>query len=151
MAIVIFYVLILFVGIWAAWKNKNSGVVEGTDRSETIMVGGRDIGLFVGGFTMTGKSPAGVSLGALKCWSKIVFIFFLILHTSAVKYTIYTLFTRFTQIYNYYTLLRLYTIKNTVMQEKLRMKNLFCKISSNHFCYHTNKHRGLSSNYKKKH
>lgn len=54
-AIALFYLLILFVGIWAAWKNKNSGVGEGTDRSETIMVGGRDIGLFVGGFTMTGK------------------------------------------------------------------------------------------------
>ncbi|KAM9804637.1 high-affinity choline transporter 1-like [Neosynchiropus ocellatus] len=52
-AIVIFYLLILFVGIWAAWKNKNSGVTEGGDRSESIMVGGRDIGLFVGGFTMT--------------------------------------------------------------------------------------------------
>ncbi|XP_029967701.1 high-affinity choline transporter 1-like [Salarias fasciatus] len=52
-AIVLFYVLILFVGIWAAWKNKNSGVTEGGDRSESIMVGGRDIGLFVGGFTMT--------------------------------------------------------------------------------------------------
>ncbi|XP_070694325.1 high-affinity choline transporter 1-like [Pempheris klunzingeri] len=50
-AIVIFYVLILFVGIWAAWKNKNSA--HGGDRSESIMVGGRDIGLFVGGFTMT--------------------------------------------------------------------------------------------------
>ena len=55
MAIVVFYLLILVVGIWAAWKNKNAGVSEGTDRSETIMVGGRDIGLFVGGFTMTGK------------------------------------------------------------------------------------------------
>ncbi|TSK17997.1 High affinity choline transporter 1 [Bagarius yarrelli] len=53
-AIVIFYLLILGVGIWAAWKNKNSGVEEGADRSETIMVGGRDIGLFVGAFTMTG-------------------------------------------------------------------------------------------------
>ncbi|KPP64036.1 high-affinity choline transporter 1-like [Scleropages formosus] len=52
-AIVIFYLLILVVGIWAAWKNKKSGVAEGVDRSETIMVGGRDIGLFVGGFTMT--------------------------------------------------------------------------------------------------
>ncbi|KAL4635707.1 high affinity choline transporter 1 [Arapaima gigas] len=52
-AIVIFYVLILFVGIWAAWKNKKAGMEEGADRSETIMVGGRDIGLFVGGFTMT--------------------------------------------------------------------------------------------------
>lgn len=54
-AIVIFYLLILFVGIWAAWKNKNSGVGDGGDRSESIMVGGRDIGLFVGGFTMTGE------------------------------------------------------------------------------------------------
>ncbi|KAF7670364.1 hypothetical protein LDENG_00252280 [Lucifuga dentata] len=52
-AIVVFYMLILFVGIWAAWKNKNSGVGDGADRSEIIMVGGRDIGLFVGGFTMT--------------------------------------------------------------------------------------------------
>ena len=52
-AIVIFYMLILVVGIWAAWKNKNAG--QGADQSETIMVGGRDIGLFVGGFTMTGK------------------------------------------------------------------------------------------------
>ncbi|XP_008402576.1 high-affinity choline transporter 1-like [Poecilia reticulata] len=52
-AIAVFYLLILFVGIWAAWKNKHSGEAEGTDRSETIMVGGRDIGLFVGGFTMT--------------------------------------------------------------------------------------------------
>lgn len=55
MAIALFYLLILFVGIWAAWKNKTSGVGDGTDRSESIMVGGRDIGLFVGGFTMTGK------------------------------------------------------------------------------------------------
>uniref|UniRef100_A0A8C6S885 High affinity choline transporter 1 n=1 Tax=Neogobius melanostomus TaxID=47308 RepID=A0A8C6S885_9GOBI len=45
--------MILAVGIWAAWKNKNSGVSESGDRSERIMVGGRDIGLFVGGFTMT--------------------------------------------------------------------------------------------------
>lgn len=54
-SIAIFYLLILGVGIWAAWKNKHSGEAEGTDRSETIMVGGRDIGLFVGGFTMTGE------------------------------------------------------------------------------------------------
>ncbi|XP_037345418.1 high-affinity choline transporter 1-like [Pungitius pungitius] len=52
-AIVIFYLLILGVGIWAAWKNKNSGAGDGVDQSERIMVGGRDIGLFVGGFTMT--------------------------------------------------------------------------------------------------
>ncbi|ETE66155.1 High affinity choline transporter 1, partial [Ophiophagus hannah] len=50
-AIILFYLVILFVGIWAAWKTKTSGN-EG-DRSEAIIVGGRDIGLLVGGFTMT--------------------------------------------------------------------------------------------------
>uniref|UniRef100_A0A8C3VS61 High affinity choline transporter 1 n=1 Tax=Catagonus wagneri TaxID=51154 RepID=A0A8C3VS61_9CETA len=50
-AIVAFYLLILLVGIWAAWRTKNSGSAE--DRSEAIIVGGRDIGLLVGGFTMT--------------------------------------------------------------------------------------------------
>ncbi|XP_039187754.1 high affinity choline transporter 1 isoform X2 [Crotalus tigris] len=50
-AIILFYLAILFVGIWAAWKTKNSG--SDGDRRETIIVGGRDIGLLVGGFTMT--------------------------------------------------------------------------------------------------
>uniref|UniRef100_A0A8D0RG79 Solute carrier family 5 member 7 n=1 Tax=Sus scrofa TaxID=9823 RepID=A0A8D0RG79_PIG len=50
-AIVVFYLLILLVGIWAAWRTKNSGSAE--ERSEAIIVGGRDIGLLVGGFTMT--------------------------------------------------------------------------------------------------
>lgn len=57
-AIVIFYIIILFVGIWAAWKNKAAGDEESVDRSESIMVGGRDIGLFVGVFTMTGEFVA---------------------------------------------------------------------------------------------
>nr|XP_056717836.1 high affinity choline transporter 1 [Euleptes europaea] len=50
-AIIVFYLAILFVGIWAAWRTKNSG--SDGDRSEAIIVGGRDIGLLVGGFTMT--------------------------------------------------------------------------------------------------
>lgn len=40
-AIVVFYLLILLVGIWAAWRTKNSGSAE--ERSEAIIVGGRDI------------------------------------------------------------------------------------------------------------
>lgn len=52
-AIIVFYLLILLVGIWAAWRTKNSGSAE--ERSEAIIVGGRDIGLLVGGFTMTGE------------------------------------------------------------------------------------------------
>ncbi|XP_034971920.1 high affinity choline transporter 1 [Zootoca vivipara] len=50
-AIIVFYLAILFVGIWAAWKTKNSG--SDGDRREAIIVGGRDIGLLVGVFTMT--------------------------------------------------------------------------------------------------
>uniref|UniRef100_A0A8C9L9L0 High affinity choline transporter 1 n=1 Tax=Pavo cristatus TaxID=9049 RepID=A0A8C9L9L0_PAVCR len=50
-AIAVFYLAILAVGIWAAWKTKNTG--SDGDRSEAIIVGGRDIGLLVGGFTMT--------------------------------------------------------------------------------------------------
>ncbi|KYO41372.1 high affinity choline transporter 1 [Alligator mississippiensis] len=50
-AIIVFYLAILLVGIWAAWKTKNIG--SSGDRSEAIIVGGRDIGLLVGGFTMT--------------------------------------------------------------------------------------------------
>ncbi|CAM2096514.1 high affinity choline transporter 1 [Caretta caretta] len=50
-AIIVFYLAILFVGIWAAWKTKNSA--SDGDRREAIIVGGRDIGLLVGGFTMT--------------------------------------------------------------------------------------------------
>ncbi|KAM7182183.1 high affinity choline transporter 1 [Macrochelys suwanniensis] len=50
-AIIVFYLAILFVGIWAAWRTKNSG--SDGDRREAIIVGGRDIGLLVGGFTMT--------------------------------------------------------------------------------------------------
>ncbi|OCT95236.1 high affinity choline transporter 1 [Xenopus laevis] len=50
-AIIIFYLAILFVGIWAAWRTKN---LRGDgDPREGIIVGGRDIGLLVGAFTMT--------------------------------------------------------------------------------------------------
>ncbi|VDN96121.1 unnamed protein product [Rodentolepis nana] len=65
--IICFYILILLVGIWAARKSKKStfaarhprrassgtsGQGEMTD-SEDVMLAGRDIGLFVGIFTMT--------------------------------------------------------------------------------------------------
>ncbi|XP_003218811.1 high affinity choline transporter 1 isoform X1 [Anolis carolinensis] len=50
-AIILFYLAILLVGIWAAWKTRNSG--SEVDRSEAIIVGGRDIGMLVGAFTMT--------------------------------------------------------------------------------------------------
>lgn len=45
--IVVFYVIILGVGLWAARRRK-----EG---EEEAMLAGRSIGMFVGTFTMTGK------------------------------------------------------------------------------------------------
>lgn len=48
--IVVFYLLILFVGIWAAKKKGN-----GSESEEEVMLAGRNIGLFVGIFTMTGS------------------------------------------------------------------------------------------------
>ena len=48
-AIVIFYLLILAVGLWAARKGK------GSSDTEDVMIAGRNIGLAVGIFTMTGK------------------------------------------------------------------------------------------------
>ena len=59
--IIVFYLLILGVGLWAAFKRKrsqNDELCEGGDKtteSEDVMLAGRDIGLFVGGMTMTGE------------------------------------------------------------------------------------------------
>lgn len=47
-SIILFYVLILAVGIWAARKKE-----AGNDSEEEVMLAGRSIGLFVGIFTMT--------------------------------------------------------------------------------------------------
>lgn len=48
-AIIFFYVLILAVGIWAGRKSK------GQVNSEEVMLAGRNIGLIVSIFTMTGE------------------------------------------------------------------------------------------------
>lgn len=48
-SIILFYLLILIVGIWAGRKRGES------DTEEEVMLAGRNIGLFVGIFTMTGK------------------------------------------------------------------------------------------------
>ena len=50
-SIVLFYILILAVGLWAARKKQ-----AGDDSEEEVMLAGRNIGLFVGIFTMTGGS-----------------------------------------------------------------------------------------------
>ena len=47
-SIVVFYMLILGIGLWAAWRRK-----EG---EEEAMLAGRSIGMVVGTFTLTGNS-----------------------------------------------------------------------------------------------
>ena len=53
-SVILFYILILMVGIWAGRKQKK--ITEDGDETETeeVMLAGRNIGLFVGVFTMTG-------------------------------------------------------------------------------------------------
>lgn len=46
-AVIIFYIIILVIGLWAARRTK------GETNSENVMLAGRNIGLFVGVFTMT--------------------------------------------------------------------------------------------------
>ena len=51
-AIIVFYLLILLVGLWAGRKAKQTGE---NASSENVMLAGRNIGLLVGVFTMTGR------------------------------------------------------------------------------------------------
>lgn len=52
LAIVVFYLGILFVGIWAGRKSKQTGANADSD---DVMLAGRNLGMLVGIFTMTGK------------------------------------------------------------------------------------------------
>ena len=62
--IICFYIFILAVGIWAARKSKKPSSATrnpqnvGMTDSEDVMLAGRDIGVFVGIFTMTGKASS---------------------------------------------------------------------------------------------
>ena len=52
-SIIVFYLLILLVGLWAGRKAKQTGADA---NSENVMLAGRNIGLLVGVFTMTGNN-----------------------------------------------------------------------------------------------
>lgn len=69
-SIILFYVLILAVGIWAARKKP-----PGENSEEEVMLAGRSIGLFVGIFTMTGNStvnPHSCQMPAIDCLAQMV-------------------------------------------------------------------------------
>lgn len=52
-AVIVFYVAIFLVGILAAKKKRNRDV--GEYNGDEVMLAGRNLGWFVGCFTMTGK------------------------------------------------------------------------------------------------
>ena len=54
--IVIFYLVILLLGIWAGCKKSKHEDGSEPDQTKEVMLAGRGIGLFVGCFTMTGLS-----------------------------------------------------------------------------------------------
>lgn len=58
-SVIVFYILILVVGCVAGRKSKSS--VKNPD-SEDVMVAGRNIGLLVGVFTMTGQKNISLAL-----------------------------------------------------------------------------------------
>ena len=54
--IIVFYLVILVLGIWAGCKKPQTAHDgEELDKSQEVMLAGRNIGLFVGCFTMTGR------------------------------------------------------------------------------------------------
>ncbi|XP_047433110.1 high-affinity choline transporter 1-like isoform X1 [Mugil cephalus] len=52
-AVVLFYILILGTGVWAAQKSRKAEKKSDGDRTEVVLLGGRNISLLVGIFTMT--------------------------------------------------------------------------------------------------
>lgn len=64
-AVVVFYILILGTGIWAAQKSRNAERKSGGDQAEVVLLGDRSISLLVGIFTMTGTLACRRSSGFL--------------------------------------------------------------------------------------
>ena len=53
-SIIVFYLIVLAVGIWAGWRQKRMRT-SGSANQEDIMIAGRNIGIFVGVLTTAGK------------------------------------------------------------------------------------------------
>lgn len=60
-AVVVFYILILGTGIWAARKSRNTERKRCGDQAEVVLLGNRSISLLVGIFTMTGMLACGTN------------------------------------------------------------------------------------------
>lgn len=55
-AVMVFYIVILVIGIWASRKTKKVEKTCSGSKSEVTIVGGRNINVLVGIFTMTGRT-----------------------------------------------------------------------------------------------
>lgn len=82
-AVVVFYILILATGIWAARKSRNTERKNDGGQAETVLLGDRSINLLVGIFTMTGMLSSGTQVVAFKSelccvhlpsWDSFIFI-----------------------------------------------------------------------------
>lgn len=51
-SIVVFYLVVLLIGLWAGWRQKKE---QNQVDQETVMLAGRNIGVFVGVLTMGGE------------------------------------------------------------------------------------------------
>ena len=71
-SVILFYLLILSIGVYASWKNKS---LKST-KSEDIMLAKRDIGMGLGIFTMTGKfwPPGRLELNFRQVLFKLAFV-----------------------------------------------------------------------------
>lgn len=57
-SVAVSYLLVLLIGIWAGWKQKQKLkrlANNSSNNSESMMLAGRDLGMFVGVLTMTGN------------------------------------------------------------------------------------------------
>lgn len=52
-SIVLFYSIVLAIGVWAGWQQRKAGAKAD---QETVMLAGRNLGLFVGILTMGGRT-----------------------------------------------------------------------------------------------
>ena len=52
-SIIVFYLLILLVGIWAGWKQRARTRSSAGSGTESAMLAGREMGMFIGCLTMT--------------------------------------------------------------------------------------------------
>ena len=63
-SIVLFYAIVLAIGIWAGWQQRKAGAKA---NQETVMLAGRNLGLFVGILTMGGR-PRAQHCGGAYCY-----------------------------------------------------------------------------------